>query len=110
IAFAALVASLVSGLLPAITAARSDITEVLKDQSLGSSSLRSGRLSRGLVVFELVLSSALLVVAALVTRSVMNLRSIEPGFRLNGVLTGRVTLTIRDADQRGALFDRLDEE
>jgi putative ABC transport system permease protein len=50
------------------------------------------------------------VVAALVTRSVVNLRSIEPGFRSSGVLTGRVTLTIREGEGQAAFFDRLDEE
>lgn len=110
IALATLLACLVSGLLPAITASRHDITGVLKDQSLGSSSLRSGRLSRGLVVFELALSSALLVVAALTTKSVLNLRSIEPGFRTTGVMTGRITLAIRDTARRAAFFERVEEE
>ncbi|MEP6495236.1 MAG: ABC transporter permease [bacterium] len=110
IAFAAIVASLASGLLPAITAARGNITDVLKDQSLGSSSRRSGRLSRGLVVFELVLSSALLVVAALTTKSVLNLRSIEPGFRTRDVMTGRITLSARGAENQSAFFDRVEEE
>jgi putative ABC transport system permease protein len=105
-----LVASVVSGLLPAITAARSDITDVLKDQSLGSSSLRGGKLSRGLVVFELALSSALLVVAALTTKSLMNLRSVEPGFRTDGVMTGRITLSIRDTIRQAAFFQRAEEE
>ncbi|MDB4873776.1 MAG: permease [Gemmatimonadetes bacterium] len=110
IALAALLASLVSGLLPALTAARSDITDVLKDQALGSSSLRSGKLSRGLVVFELALSSMLLIVAALTTKSVLNLRSVEPGFRTSGVITGRVTLSTRDTARQTAFFDRLEEE
>jgi Acidobacterial duplicated orphan permease len=110
IALAAFVASLVSGLLPALTAAGSDVTDVLKDQSLGSSSLRSGKLSRSLVVFELALSSTLLIVAALTTKSLLNLRSVEPHFRTENVLTGRVTLLSRDSVRNAALFERLDEE
>lgn len=110
VALAALLASLVSGLLPAITAARSDVTEVLKDQSLGSSSLRSGKLSRGLVVFELALSSALLVVAALTTKSVLNLRSIEPGFGTRGIMTGRITISARDTARQAAFLARVEEE
>lgn len=110
IALAALVACVVSGLLPAITASRSDITDLMKDQSLGSSSRRSGRLGRGLVVFELALSSALLVVAALAAKSVLNLRSLEPGFRTRDVMTGRVTLRIRDGEQQRAFFDRMEVE
>ncbi|HEY9230045.1 MAG TPA: ABC transporter permease, partial [Gemmatimonadaceae bacterium] len=110
IALAAFVASLVSGLLPAITAARGDVTEVLKDQSLGSSSWRSGQLSRGLVVFELTLSSALLIVAAFTTKSLLNLRSIQPRFRVDSVLTARVALTSRDSIRNAAFLRRLDEE
>lgn len=110
IAAAALGASMLSGLLPAFTASRSQITDVLKDQALGSSSLRSGKLSRGLVVFQLVLSSALLVVAALMSRSIMNLHSVEPGFRTAGVLTGRVTLTGRDSLKNARFFERLSTE
>jgi len=110
IALAALVACVVSGFLPAITASRSDVTELLKDESLGSSSRRGGRLSRGLVVFELALSSALLVVAALATKSVLNLRSLEPGFRTHDIMTGRVALRIRDHDQQAAFFDRMEQE
>lgn len=106
----ALLASLVSGLLPAITAARSNTTDVLKDQSFGSSSRRGGRLSRGLVVFELALSSALLVVAALITKSILNLRSVEPGFHVQGIMTGRVTLSTRDSARQFAFFDRMEQE
>ncbi|MDQ6831104.1 MAG: ABC transporter permease, partial [Gemmatimonadota bacterium] len=109
IALAGLLASLVSGLLPAITAARGDITEVLKDQSFGSSSSRSGKLSRGLVVFELALSSALLIAAALTTKSLMNLRAIEPGFRSRDVMTGRITLSIRGNELQTAFFARLEQ-
>jgi hypothetical protein len=61
------------------------------------------------VVFELALSSTLLVVAALMTRSVMNLRSLDPGFRAQGILTGRVTLTTRDQVRRTAFFERLED-
>jgi putative ABC transport system permease protein len=110
IASAAIVASLVSGLLPAITAARADITDVLKAHSLGSSSRRTGRLSRVLVVFELTLSAMLLVVAASTTKSILNLRSLEPGFRSRGILTGRISLTTRDTIAQAAFFGRLAAE
>lgn len=110
IALAACVASLVSGVLPAIAAARSEVTDVLKDQSLGSSSWKSGRLSRSLVVFELALSSMLLIVAALTTKSLLNLRSVEPGFRTQDVLTAHVTLASRDSVRNAAVFERLNGE
>jgi putative ABC transport system permease protein len=109
IALAACVASLVSGALPALAAARGRFTDVLKDHSLGSSSWRNSKLSRSLVVFELMLSSALLIVAALTTKSLLNLRSVEPRFRTQQILTARVTLTSRDSVQNAAVFERLDD-
>lgn len=110
IALAAFVASLVAGMLPALTAARSDVTDVLKDQSLGSSSWRIGKMSRALVVFEVMLSSTLLIVAALATKSLLNLRAVDPHFRTEHVLTSRVTLTSRDTLANAAFFERLNEE
>ncbi len=110
IALAACVATLVTGLLPALVSARSEVTAVLKDQSLGSSSWRSGKLSRLLVVFELTLSAALLIVAALTTKSLLNLRSVQPRFRTEHVLTARVTLSARDTVKSGAFFERLEDE
>jgi predicted permease len=104
----ALVSSIAAGALPALAAARSDITEVLKDQSVKSRSAgRGGALSRSLVIFELVLSSALLVTAALITRSLLNLRTLEPGFESRGVMTGALTLSTRDSTSRRIFFDRL---
>ena len=52
----------------------------------------------------------LLVVAALTTKSMMNQRSIEPGFRTRDVMTGRITLSIRDGDRQVAFFAQLEEK
>ena len=53
-----------SGLLPAIQASRTDINDILKDDSRGASSFKIGRLSRGLVVFEIALSLEAALVGA----------------------------------------------
>lgn len=109
IALAACIASLVTGALPALTATRGQVGNVLKDQSLGSSSRWNGRLSRSLVVLELTVSSALLIVAALTTKSLLNLRSVEPRFRTQHILTARVTLTSRDTARNAGFFEQLDD-
>src|SRR6185369_3993178 len=57
----ALVASVVSGLLPAIHSARLDINAILKDESHAASSLRVGKASRAIVIAEIALSSAMLL-------------------------------------------------
>ena len=86
----ALLSSFVAGLLPAIQSSRADINEILKDESRGASSLHIGKMSKALVVFEVALSCALLVAAALMTKSVTRLRNIEPGFETANVFTARV--------------------
>jgi predicted permease len=110
IAIAAFLASILAGLFPAIVASGARVTDTLKDQSLGSSSWRGRRLSRVVVVLELTLSAALLIVAALATKSMLNLRSVEPHFRTSNVLAARVTLTSRDTIRNAAFFARLDDE
>jgi putative ABC transport system permease protein len=87
----ALLATLFSGLFPALQASRADVSEVLKDEARGSSSFRIGRLSRGLVMFEIALSCGLLVAAGLMIKSVTKLRTIDMGFSPD-VFTARVGL------------------
>ena len=86
----ALLAALASGLLPALQASRSDIGEILKDESRGASGLRVGRLSRALVMFEIALSCGLLVAAGLMIKSVVKLRTIDTGFTTTNIFTARV--------------------
>ncbi len=110
IAMAAL-AALFSGLIPAVQSARTDINEVLKDEARGSSSLRIGRMSRGLVVFEIALSCGLLVAAGLTTKSVAGLRGMNPGFRTANIFTARVGFPAgyTDTTAQRQFYDRLRE-
>jgi predicted permease len=89
-------ASLLSGVLPAVRASGADVNAVLKDDSRGSSSLRIGRLSRSLVVVEVAFSCALLVAAGLMIKSVTNLANIDYEFATENVFTAGVALP--DAD------------
>ena len=92
----ALFSSIVAGTLPALQASRIDVSEILKDESRGSSSFRVGKLSRGLVIVEVALSCGLLVGAGLMVRSVTNLASIDYGFTTQDVFTARVGLPSAD--------------
>jgi putative ABC transport system permease protein len=85
-----LLSSCVSGFLPALQSARMDISEILKDDSRGASSLHIGKMSRALVMFEIALSCGLLVAAALMTKSVTKLRTMDPGFATENIFTARV--------------------
>ena len=104
----AVVASIVSGVLPALHSARFDINAILKDESHAASSLRVGRLSRVIVIGEIALSSALLLGAGFMTKSILRLRSMDPGFSTSDVLTTRVTLSSGDSTQRRQFFESLE--
>jgi predicted permease len=106
----AVAASLMSGLLPALQSARLDVSAILKDESHAASSLRVGRLSRTIVAVEIALSSVMLLVAGFATKSIANLRRVEPGFASADVFTARVSLTSRDTVRRRQFFEALDRE
>jgi predicted permease len=105
-------AAILAGTLPALRASGLDVGEQLRDESRASSSLRLGRLARGLVVTEIAISCALLVAAGFMIRSVVNVNSIEFGFETEGILTGRVGLFENDYPDeaaREAFFGDLEE-
>jgi predicted permease len=86
-------AALLSGVLPALQATRTDPGATLKDQNRGAigvrGQMRSGRL---LVSLQLALSLPLLVGAGLMTRTVYNLRHTDVGFAAERLLLVRVDL------------------
>jgi predicted permease len=88
-----LLAGLLFGAMPALTAARTGESARLKDASRSATSaLGRARLRGVLIVSEVALSLVLLVGAGLLVRSLIALRSVAPGFDVQHVLTGRVTL------------------
>jgi predicted permease len=105
----AFLASLVSGAIPAYQSSRADINEILKDESRGASSFRIGRLSRGLVMFEIALSCGLLVASGLMVRSVVKLRNLDAGVTTKNVFTARVGFpsTYTDTVAQKQFFDDL---
>ena len=83
----ALVTMAVTGIAPALAATRTDLTEALKEGSRGGgqSSARR-RLANVLVVSEVALVLVMLVGAGLLLRSFAKLRSVDPGFKSDGLL------------------------
>ncbi|HEY6320957.1 MAG TPA: ABC transporter permease [Thermoanaerobaculia bacterium] len=107
---ATLTAGLLSGLAPALHAARTDLRQALADEGRGATSLRLGWFNRGVVVAELALSCALLVGAGLMIKSVLEAQGQPLGFATRGILTFRVAVfperVPRLAD-RAAFYGRL---
>ncbi len=94
----AAITTLVAGAIPAYQSSRADINEILKDQTRGASSFRIGRISKGLVIFEIALSCGLLVAAGLMIKSVTQLRNLDPGFATRDVFTARVGFPVAYTD------------
>jgi len=100
------------GMIPALQAARPNLTETLRDAGSRGSSAGRGRqrLRSALVVAEVALSLILLVGAALLIRSFMGMQSVKPGFDPSNLLTMQVTLTGPQYDstfKRQAFWDRF---
>ena len=84
--------ALLFGLLPAIRAARLNLSETLKDAARGSSEGRGLAARHVLVVSEFALSLVLLIGTGLLIRSFIALQSVQPGFQAQNVVSFSVTI------------------
>jgi predicted permease len=108
-----LAAGIIFGLAPALQTASPRIATTLRDGGSGSGARRS-RLRDALVVGQIAVSLVVLVAAGLFTRSLANVRTLDPGFRAEGAvvftLHPRLIPAYDDARTEalyGVLIDRL---
>ena len=103
------VTSLLFGLYPAFAATRRDLATALKTAGTGSRS--TVRFRTSLVAAEVALSMALLVVAGLFTRSLLNLSRIELGMRVADVTTFRLSPELNGygADRSRQFFEQVEQ-
>jgi predicted permease len=97
------------GLVPAWQTARPALLSSIKEEGGTVASAGHVRLRKGLVVAQVALSLLLLVGAGLFVRSLWNLRTLDPGFRVEGVTTFSLDPTLSgysDAQSR-QLFKEL---
>ena len=95
----AVVTPFVFGLVPALRAARSDVRGILAEGSRGvGGSVRRVRLTAGLIASEIAMAVLVVTAAALLLRSLSNLRSVDPGFNADRVLTFQITVPPDPAD------------
>jgi putative ABC transport system permease protein len=83
---------LLLGTIPALAASRTEPAAALHESGARSSGGRR-RLRAGLVAGEIAVALVLVIGATLLVRSYAALRSVDPGYRVEGVLTTDVTLT-----------------
>jgi putative ABC transport system permease protein len=88
---AALVTGIAFGVVPALVSTN-QARDAIRDGGRHGGGRRRHRVLRSLVVFEVALSLMLLAGAGLLMRSLVNLQSVDLGFRVDGVLTAGVQL------------------
>ena len=87
---AALVTTVLAGLLPAMRAAGTPPSTVLADTTTASTGGRRRRIAQGLIAAEVALSLVVLAAAALLVGSFVRLVRTDPGFDPRGVLVIQV--------------------
>jgi putative ABC transport system permease protein len=107
---ASMIAGLLVGASPALLSTRIGIQQALKGGSFGRD---SHRLRSLLLASQIALSLALLAAAGLLHRSFVALEGVDPGFRVDNVLTARLSLPSAKYADRAAvvsLYERLARE
>ena len=106
-------AAIASGLLPAWMSSRSNAAEVLRDGGRGNTGRTVTLISRGLVVFQLVVTCVLLIGSLLQLRSILKQQTIDYGYDTGSILSARMGLMEGDypsPEQRKLFYDRLVRE
>ena len=107
---AALVAAAVSGLLPAWMSSRANPVTVLREGGRGSRGHRISLVTRGLVVFQIVMTCVLLIGSLLQVRSILKQQTIDYGYDTGGIMSARMGLMEGDypsQESRKLFYDRL---
>ena len=108
---ATLLSAILSGLLPAWMSSRANANAVLRDGGRGTTSRRMTLVSRGLVVFQIVVTCVLLIGSLLQVRSILKQQAIDFGYDTSGILSARMGLMDGDyptPESRKLFYDRLD--
>ena len=105
--------ALVFGLAPALQATRATVTAALKEEA-GSvaGGGRQARLRRLLVVGQVAMSMLLLAGAGLFARSLFNLKSVDPGFRVDNLIAFSIDPTLSGYDNTRVMsfYERMQNE
>jgi len=102
---------LLSGLAPAVLGSRVELNETLKGSGAQSGSAQKQHRVRSiLVTTEIALALVLLIGSGLLTRSLIHLISVDPGFNTHRLLTLRLSLSERaypKPEQKDAFLSEL---
>lgn len=91
-----LLAALVAGFVPAWMASRASTAQVLKESGRGNTGRTVGLISRGLVVFQITVTSILLIGAMLQLQSIHGQQTLDHGYDIRSILSARLGLMQTD--------------
>ena len=115
VAFAAILAlgtGVIFGLYPALHSTRSDLSTVLRSNAgQAAGDIDAARFRRSLVIAQIALSTALLVVAGLFVRSLLNVSRVDLGVQTDNVVTFAISPELNgyESEESKALFQRAEE-
>lgn len=87
-----LLATIVSGLAPALVIAKGNAAEIMKEGGRGNSSRLVNAITRILVIGQIALTAALLIVATLQIKSIRNQLNLTYGYDENAIYAARMGL------------------
>ncbi len=87
-----LVATIASGLVPALVSAHSNAAGMMKEGGRGNSSRLVNVITRLLVIAQIALTAALLIAATLEIRSIRNQLQLNYGYEENAIYSARIAL------------------
>jgi putative ABC transport system permease protein len=105
-----LVATVVSGLVPAFLSARANAAEIMKEGGRGNSSRLVNVITRILVIGQIALTAALLIAATLQIKSIRNQTTLNYGYDENALYAARMALmegAYPTQDARTEFFKRV---
>jgi putative ABC transport system permease protein len=110
---AMLTAAVASGLLPAWMSSRASVVGALKEGGRGTTSRSIAIITRGLVVFQIVVTCVLLIGSLLQLRSILAQQAIDYGYDTSGIMSARMGLMDGDYPSQASrklFYDRLVRE
>jgi predicted permease len=110
---ATMLAAVVSGFVPAWMSSRTNAVEALKESGRGNTSRAVSIITRGLVVFQILVTCVLLIGSLLQLQSILRQQRINYGYDTTALLTARMGLMDGDyptPEARKLFFDRLVRE
>ncbi len=103
-------ATLVSGLVPALLASRTNVSDTLKEGGRGNTSRLATFITRSLVVLQILVTSILLIGSLLQMRAIERRKTIDFGYDTSAPLTARLGLMEGDypsASERVVFYNSL---